>query len=211
MRLITPRPAARCFDHFGSLTPTQAKALRDDGFEGCFCYVSELTATDLQTRLGMGLWVGFLLEGLAKTTMPTRTLGSQMANAASTKLRSLSVPQGPTIFADLESEGGPGTAFDWIAFGTGAGAATATCGDMPGAYVAEGIGLTSAELYALPAVRYWKGRARILDRNGQPAAPLCDWAVIQGPINFPHPSGVQIDFDTTWEDYRGRSIVVVAA
>lgn len=212
MRIITVRPGARCFDHFGTLTSAQAKALAADGFEGGFAYTATVTAADLAARLDAGLWVAFVLEGLSPSTMPTRELGARMAGAGSAVLRGLSVPQGPTIFADLESPGGVGTWSDWYAFGAGAGSATLGAGDIPGIYLAEGTGLTRDDISKLPAQRYWRGAARIVDRNGVPVdEPEFGWSVVQGlPIDATHSSGVQIDYDVAWQDRRGRAITAVA-
>lgn len=214
MRIITVRPGARCFDHFGTLTSAEATALAADGFDGCFAYTATLTAADLQARLDAGLWVAFVLEGLAHATMPTRELGARLAAAGSAVLRSLSVPQGPTVFADLESEGGAGTWSDWYALGAGAGTATLSAGDIPGLYLAEGTGLTRDDISRLPAQRYWRGAARIIDRNGIPVdEPESGWSVVQGlPIDYTHPTtGVKIDFGVAWQDRRGRAITAVAA
>lgn len=214
MRIINVPLGARCFDHFGTLTLPQAKAFVADGFTGCFAYLELLTAADLQARLDAGLWVAFVLEGLAPSTMPTRDLGARMASAGSAHLRGLTVPQGPTVLADLESEGGVGTWSDWYAFGAGAGSATLGAGDIPGTYIAEGTGLTRDDLSRLPAQRYWRGAARIIDRNGVAVdEPEHGWNVYQGlPIDYTHPAtGLKIDFGVAWQDRIGRVITAVAA
>jgi Domain of unknown function (DUF1906) len=209
MRIIVPQIGARCFDHFGELTPEQAAAMKGAGFDGTFAYVEDLTSAQLQVRLAAGLWVAFVIEGLG-AAIPTAALGESMGTSASALLRAMSVPAGVTVFADLEDGQGTNGAPSWQAFGAAVNIATAQAGDIPGAYVAEGTGMTGAELYALPARRYWKGAARILDRFGQVAEPDCDWCVIQGrPIDYTL-EGVRIDFDVAWQDNRGRMLTAVS-
>jgi hypothetical protein len=212
VRIVTPRIGARCFDHFGGITLAQAQALAADGFEGCFGYVATMTAASLQVILDAGMWWGALLEGLADTTEPTRELGQRMASTASAKLRDLMVPRGMTVFADLENDKAAFPAADWYAFAAGAGLTTIGSGDIAGIYIAEGTGLTRDELSKLPATRYFRGAARVVDRNGVPVdEPTRGWCVLQGPIDQPHPSGVQIDYDVAWPDRLGSSVAVVSA
>jgi hypothetical protein len=212
VKLASPPPGALVFDHFGDITVEQAHIMKADGFFGCFAYVETLTALQLAVRLDAGLWVGFVLEGLAATTTPMRGIGADMATRASALLRTLGVPQGVHVFADLESESGLGGYLGWQNFAFGAGQATAAAGDLPGAYVAEGVGMTSAELSALPATCYWEGAAVVKDRTGALAEPSRGWAVRQGlPIDFPHPSGIAIDFNACFQDRFGGHVIGVVA
>lgn len=212
MRLYTAQVGDKAFDHFGDLTPTQAHVLKADGFAGCFTYVNGLTAEQLQIRLDAGFWVAFVLEGLARSTMPTRELGGKMATNASALLRSLGVPQGVCVFSDLETESGLGGPTGWKNFGWGAADATLAAGDVSGAYVAEGIGLSSSELMAMPVRRYWKGAARVTDASGQLAEPSRGWCCIQAlPIDYAHSSGVRIDYDLLTQDRLGGNVIGVVA
>lgn len=213
MRIIPVRPGARAFDHFGTFTLAQAQAMRADGFDGCFLYLELLTPALLQAVLGAGLWAAFVLEGLAKSTMPTRELGVSMAKRGSEVLRTCGVPNGPTVCADLESEGGVGKWSDWYAYGAGANTATIGGGDEPGIYIAEGTGLTRDDLSRLPARHYWRGAARIIDRNGVAVdEPESGWNAYQLlPIDITHPSGLRVDYDACTQDRKGRSIMAVAA
>jgi hypothetical protein len=205
------RPGTKACDTLSHVTLAQAQALRGDGFELLWLYASVVTAEDLAAATGAGLEVGFVLEGLATATEPTADLGSRMAHAAAGRLRSLGVPPGVTLFSDLEGAGRAPQA--WIEFANAAADATSGLGDIPGAYIGAGTGLTSAEIYGLRTVRYWKGGSRVVDRNGQLAEPSCGWCVVQGfPIDYMHPaSGLEIDLDVVWQDYAGRTAAVIAA
>lgn len=213
MNIVTPKIGARCFDHYGTATPAQLVALKADGFDVGFIYVELLTPTLLANYLAAELQVGFVMEGLSGSTQPTTMLGSAKAQRASQILRVCQVPKGPTIFADLENDKAAFPASDWIAFANAAGSATLAAGDDPGVYIAEGTGMTRNELSALPGNRYWKGAARVIDRNGVAVdEPGPGWCVLQGiPINLMHSSGVEIDVDVAWQDRLGRSIFVVSA
>lgn len=205
------RPGAKACDMFSHITPSQAKALRADGFELVFLYAELVTAADLDAAAQAGLAVGFVMEGLGVTTQPSAALGTRMAQTAIARLRGLAIPSGVTLFSDLEGEGRPTGA--WIDYANAAADTTEGLGDIAGAYVGAGLGLTSQELYALRVHRYWKSGSQVLDRNGQHAEPSCGWCVVQGtPLDYAHAqSGLKIDLDVVWEDYAKRSITVAVA
>jgi hypothetical protein len=84
-------------------------------------------------------------------------------------------------------------------------------GWLPGAYFADRTLLTSAEMYALAIVGYWRGAARIMDRFGALAEPSCGWMLEQlTPANHPF-GGTLIDFDVSRTDFHGRSVIACAA
>lgn len=204
---------AKCADTLSAITPWQAQKLADDKFEGVFVYAQVVTRATIDAVLGAGMWVGFVLEGLAASTVPTADLGRGMAANGSARLRSLGVPRGVTVFSDLENPGHPPDA--WIAFADAAADATRAAGDVPGHYVGDGLGLTSAQLYALRGERYAKGASRIVDANDPPqlAEPVCSWCWVQGfPMDVRHAgSGLTIDIGAVWRDYRGRAVSVASA
>lgn len=211
MNLITAAPGIRAFDCYGPVTAPQAKALFADGFRAAGLYCAVVTAETLAACLGAGLGVHWILEGLSGSTVPTAALGEGQARTSIARVRALGSLAGATVSSDLEGTGRTPDA--WTAYADGAANATSQLGDLPAAYIGGGIGLTSAELYALAAVRYGKGASKVLDRYGAYAEPACGWSWVQGnPVNWKHPgSGLTIDVGVLWPDYRGRSFTLLTA
>jgi len=79
---------------------------------------------------------------------------------------------------------------------------------QPGLYVGANALLTSAELYALQVVRYWKGMSRLVDRNGNIAEPSCGWCLSQFYKTVTL-AGTQVDVDAIGYDYQDRLPMVV--
>lgn len=211
MNLLTAPPCTKACDIFGPVTAAQAKALAADGFRAIGLYAAVVTAETLAACLDAGLGIFWVLEGLASSTVPTAALGESQARTSIARVRALGSLAGATVSSDLE--GTQGTPAAWTAYADAAAHATSQLADIPAAYVGAGIGLTSAELYALAAVRYGKGASRVLDRYWAYAEPACGWSWVQGnPVNWKHPgSGLTIDVGVLWPDYRGRSFTLLTA
>jgi hypothetical protein len=209
--VATPTPGSRWADTISHITATEAAALVADKFTGVFLYAEQVTQSDIDLALSAGLQVAFVMFSPAPGYQPSAALGASMATVACQKLRALNLPAGLTLFIDLESMGG--LPADKIAHANAAAAVIVKMGFIAGGYIGAGVGLTSAELYALLVTLYWKSGSIVLDRNGQHAEPGCGWAVVQGmPFDYKVPGGgPEVDLDVVWEDYRGRTVVVLRA
>jgi hypothetical protein len=199
---------AKAFDTVSRISPEQAQALRAAGFEVAFLYAEMLTAEDLAHCTDAGIAVVFTIEGLGTQTIPTSDLGTKMARSAVERMRAMGVPDGATYAVDLEGDGRDWD--EWHAFADAAGSALNVGGDLSCAYVGEGIGLSSAELYGLRVHRYWRGMSRIVDRFGNLAEPACGWCAVQ---QYPTiaVAGLEVDVDVIGRDYHGRTLTVVTA
>jgi hypothetical protein len=210
VKIITPPPGTRAFDVFGPVTASQAKAMADDGFRAVGLYAAVVSADTLAACLGAGLGVWWILEGLGGLTVPSAGLGVKQAWGGIVRVRTLGSIAGATVSSDLE--GTQGTPDAWKAYADAAASATSQLGDLPATYIGGGIGMTSAELFALAAIRYWKGASKVLDRYGAHAEPACGWGPVQGmPVDWKHPCGLEVDLDCLWPDYQGRSFTLLVA
>lgn len=173
-------------------TPAQALALRAAGVDALVGYLGAMTPPRL----------GYLTDaGLA--FMPVTFAGHYDGAIAVAQCRALGLPAGTTVWLDLEGQ---------EAFGEGAGitpklAAWATtvkaAGFVPGLYVGVPQPLMSAELFALPFERYWRGQGSIRDRFNALAEPTCGWSMVQAYPQHMR-AGVLVDDDMVQQDYRGR-------
>jgi hypothetical protein len=207
----TPRPGSSWADTIAHITAAEAATLVADHFTGVFLYAETATQDDVDNALEAGLLVAFVMYSPSPGYQPSATLGTQMATAACAALKKLLIPATISLFIDLESMGG--VAADKIAHANAAADAIMSEGFTPGGYIGSGVLLTSAQLYALHVVRYWKSGSRVEDATGALAEPACGWCAIQGiPFNYQVPGGgPEVDVDTVWQDYRGRSVIACKA
>lgn len=183
---------ARGVDALTVLTAAQAAALKANGVDFAVQYLGAATAASALAVASVGL--GF---------MPVTFADRFDVPSALTELRSLSLPQGVTVWIDLEGIGTdlpPGQLLGRVA---GLATALEQNGYQPGLYYGANGSLTSDEIWQLPTVRYWKGMSRLRDRNGVPVEPQCGWCMTQ---LYPSVTrcGVLVDLDFIGQDFLGR-------
>jgi hypothetical protein len=207
-RVYEAVPGSKAFDTTSHITPEDARHLKAAGFDVALLYAEMLSAEDLVNCTAAGMGVAFTIEGLSETTTPSAELGARMARSAIDRVRSMGVPVGATYSADLE---GDHRAWDeWIAFANAAAGVINAGADLSCGYIGEGMGLTSAELYALGVHRYWRGMSRVVDRSGFLAEPQCGWCMVQ---QYPtvRVGSLEVDASLIGRDFRDRTITVVIA
>jgi hypothetical protein len=149
--------------------------------------------------------VGFLLDaGLA--FLPVTLAGEYNDGPADEvgQLQALQVPNGTTVFLDLEGM----TAFKTdpallIAKINAWAEGILAAGFTPGLYVGVPQTLTSAELYALKVQRYWRGQGSVRDRNNALAEPNCGWCITQMYPSLTR-GNTWVDCNMIGQDYKGR-------
>lgn len=190
----------RGVDTVATIHPATGLALHRTGVEFAMRYLGSLLAAERDAILGSGLLLG--LVAYANHFSATESVSF---------LRALAIPAGVTVWADAEAEAGEDPAA--LAARINAWAAgIAAAGYEPGLYVGPGCPLTSAELYALRVVRYWKAGGRCLDRNDQINDPACGYCMLQlGPEGLWRDTGLNVDVDAVQPDYKGRLPTFVGA
>ena len=206
MQALSVPVGARLFDSLGfsqSGGLKQAAAAVMAGYEGFIGYLEVMNSTRLAAVLNAGL--GFIPITFANEyrTGANRTLGW---------LKSLGVPQGVTVFADLEAVGNDVAIPSLISQLNTWAAPLSKAGYIPSLYVGQPQPLSGPELAALGVYRYFSSAGIIEDRNGKqwPEPTGCGFCLRQvypqgDYLGFGYP----IDVSLAGEDRKGRSAVWV--
>jgi hypothetical protein len=192
----------------GPTSAAQAKALvTEDGVDVILRY-EDMGADELAWLLDAGLLVGLVITSPPPGYQPSASLGQSKYQAAVEHFVGLDVPETISMIADFETMGGEST--DRIAYANAAAAVIASARFDPAGYIGSGVGLTSAELFALAVNRYLKSLSRVTDTTGALAEPACGWVGYQQyPGNQRSKSGVLVDFGILGTDYEERSLIVI--
>jgi hypothetical protein len=186
----TARPFALGVDTVVPLTP-YAPALKSAGMSFAIRYLGSVSGEEVHAILAAGL-----------AFMPVTYAKAYSGMGAINQLRMLSLPEGCTVWLDLEGE--TDAAPDIIAKINAWAGQIQAGGYEAGLYVGAGCVLTSEELYGLKVTRYWDSCSREIDRNGRSAAPKCDYCMVQlRPFNT-NIGGVVVDVDVVQRDVLGR-------
>ena len=174
------------------ITAGSAAALAAAGILFCVRYLGSLSPDELETILASGMCVSPVTY--ADRFDPGETLA---------ELSALGVPQGVTVWLDVESIATDPT--DRI--NAWADALTAA-GYQPGLYVGANIGppdtpLLAEALYKLRVVRYYRGMSNV-------PTPRCGFCLVQ---LYPttNVGGVPVDIDVTQHDWEGRGCAMISS
>jgi hypothetical protein len=180
-------------------TQQQAHALFDRGVDFFVGYLGVINRTRLDYVLNAGL-----------AFMPVTLAGEVFDGALDeiAQLKALGIPQGCTVWLDLEGKKMLTHPFDdltrlvndWARKVQGEGY-------IAGLYIAPPQPFTGPELAALAVTRYWNSAGRIWDRNGKiwDEPEGVGFCMHQGfPQGNFRDTGVFVDPDMIWQDRRGR-------
>jgi len=157
-------PGVKGFDVDTPLTPETARAFRAAGYGFCVRYVGrvamkagrDLTADEARIILDAGLALMIVQHVLNPGWSPTAALGAQYGANAATFTRQIGVPEGVTVWCDLECVNSNASAADVVGFCNAWFDAVAGAGYEPGLYVGDEPGLTATQLFKnLKFRRYW--------------------------------------------------------
>jgi hypothetical protein len=210
MKAVSAPVGAKFADCYaGPTSAAQAQALvAEDGVQVILRY-EDMSAAELEWLLAAGLLVGLLVTSPPPGYQPSASLAQEKYQAAIEHFVGLDVPETTSVLADLETMGGAPA--DRTAYTNGAAAVITSARFDPAGYIGSGVGLTSAELYALAVNRYVKGLSRVTDAAGALAEPACGWVGYQVyPGNQRSKSGVLVNFGILGTDYEGRSLTLVS-
>jgi hypothetical protein len=183
-------------------TPAIAQALRADGIDCIVGYLGAITASR----------IGYLHDaGIA--FMPVTFAKAYSGPSAVSQMNALGLPQGATVFLDVESEmimaetpGTPNAAVLALIAKINAWAdAVESAGFHPAGYFGVPQPLTSDELWLLRVKLYWRGMGSLRDRFNHLAEPTKSGVVMTQSYPTVVRGGIDVDVQTLGKDYLGRS------
>lgn len=182
-------------------TEKQAQALKDSGIDFVVGYLGAMNEVRLQYVLDANM-----------AFMPVTFAGEYKDGAKDeiAQLRKLAIPDGATVWLDLEGMDAWNANVVELAKLINAWALDIKgAGYMPGLYVGAPQPFSGADLYALKVVRYWLGIGRCVDKSGRDAYPACGWTMRQDWHNQGNGmvwknTGVHVDTNSIQCDHHGR-------
>jgi len=199
---------AKGFDINEIVTAAKAASFAASGYTFALRYIPRLTAApgdlttgELATLHAAGLAVMPVQHVRSETSWsPNASLGGIYGQTAADYCAALAVPHGVTVWLDLEGVAVGTPSADVIAYCTAWYNKVSMAGYDPGLYIGWHSGLSPAELYALPFMRYWA--AYNLNADQEPAT--CGVCMRQHATDGEHQS------DTVTADKLGRVPTVCA-
>lgn len=190
-RLIDSLPFSQSDGH-------QAAALRASGVEGVALYLGVASAACVEACYAAGLGV----VGVTLAQAPEHYDG----HAAVAHAKAMGLASGTSLFLDVEGPTVYKTPPNVLIPAIDKWADEIAPDFLPGIYLGSPQPLTQDELTALHVVRYWRAPARVVDRFGKSFdGPAPGWCMFQGwPQMMWRDSGVFVDVDFVYEDFRGR-------
>lgn len=178
-----PAPFSLVVDTVLQLTEDDYEKLAQLGFKARGGYVDLVNPEELAVCLK---YMGFFAIGFAHESNLI------------TQVKALGLPEGCTVYQDVEAEAGPAEA---VIARVNACAASLK-GYQAGGYFGAQSLLRSSELTALAVTTYWKGCSRVLDRDNMAAEPARGYAMVQlRPPNVVLVNGKQFDVSIVADDY----------
>lgn len=178
---------------------TQAEALKRKGIDFFVGYLGAMNAARLAAVLAAGL-----------AFMPVTYAGEYEDGAEDeiAQLKALGVPQGTTVWLDLEGQKAFDTPSAQLIAKINAWAdKIIAAGYLPGLYIGSPQPLTGDELAKLKVVRYWKAPSRVFDHDGKAwdgpsAIGFCMWQMWPSVMWFD--TNIFLDVDFIGQDFKGR-------
>jgi hypothetical protein len=156
--------------------------------------VVSLSSQELRELLSAGLDVGFVQ--FYSNAAPSEKRGRHVGENAAWNARQLEVPEGVTLWMDLEWATVAPPAADSLAYANAWAKAVAAVGYEPGVYVGSNCGLNGDQLWSFPQIRhYWKSASMV------PWVPNRGFQMIQTLPTKVH--GLMIDQDVSCLDNMG--------
>lgn len=187
-------------------TQEQANSLKSHGVDGVIGYLGVINVNRLN----------FILNA-ALAFMPVTVAGAYFNPPETTlsQIRNLQIPNGATVWLDLEGQKSFNTPPQELAGRINAWSKLMILNDyIPGLYIGSPQPFTGPELASLAVMRYWSAPSLILDRNGR------DWSEPTGigfcmrqfwdQGTFPG-TNVFVDVNMVGKDRHGRLPTVVVA
>lgn len=196
---------AQGFDTDTTLVPDMAGALRRAGFAFVVRYLSrglgqqsgDLSVGEAQTILAAGLALMTVQHCPRSGWAPAAALGENYGQAAALNAAAIGLPQGVSLWVDLEDVAPYTTAADTIAYCNAWAAEVESRGFEAGLYVGANQPLVGDELYwRLRVTRYWRSASQV------PEIPHRGYCMAQALAPSPV-AGIDIDRDVIIADAFG--------
>lgn len=202
--VVKPAPfPALGFDCVTVLDATRAKALRAVGMTFAIRYLGSVTSAELTAILSSGLMFMPVTFSRAPGWVPTAAMGTTDGQTDVQNLKSAGIPEGCTVWIDLEGAAGSATAVAaWV---NARASIIRAAGYDVGLYVGAGDVLNGQQLYSLSQVdRYWKSLSEV------PAPDDCGFCMLQlwKTVTL---AGTEVDVDCIQYDYQDRVPMVVSS
>jgi hypothetical protein len=190
------------FDCVAIIDEAMARTAYANGCRFAVRYLGSLSTGERNVILDAGLALMPVTYCRAPGWVPSGTMGYGDGHESVTHLRAAGIPQGVTVWRDLEGPGGsPSNVIEYV---------NAWCepvrqaGYDPGLYVGYDCHLTGAQLTELAVDRYWHSLSRVADNLGRTSEPTCGWCMHQLYPTCPSWHGYNVDLNVVQQDYRGR-------
>ena len=175
MKIGTLLNGAKGFDANCIISPALAARFVSAGYAFAIRYVRrafasghDITAGELAGLVQAGLGVMLVQHVANPGWLPTAALGAAYGATAASEAASAGMPRGTTLWCDLEGVNGRASSGDVIQFCNQWHDAVQAAGYLPGLYVGDACGLSSAQLHKNLRFRaYWS--AYNLNRDNYPA------------------------------------------
>lgn len=197
MKAATATIPAFGVDTVQVLDTAACRYLVREGFHFVVRYLGGMTREELERIVCSGLGVMPVTYSRGAGWTPTGELGEQDGDKAVGQLHTLGMPEGVTVWLDLEGCAGPADkAAAWV---NAWSLVVKSAGYQPGLYVgAQPGGLDSEALWRLPyTTRYWRSCSRVPEpaTRGFCMAQLRPPNITLGPL--------KVDVDVVEADFRG--------
>lgn len=192
-------------DSYAPITAQQAQTLKKLGAEGVIRYLGTVDKQELNGILDSGLGIMFVTVANAFN-----------GKAAVIQIQALGLPDGHTVWLDIEGKGLFNKYKDNMSELIGLVNAWAreikSIRCIPGGYFGSPQPFTSKEMWQLAVQRYWKGMGMCNDRNQGLTEPAyvvngriigSGWCMDQKSPSQSY-GGCWVDFNMVGQDYLGR-------
>lgn len=206
--------AAMGFDANTKITAARAKALKDAGFEFAIRYLTrgtkppqgDLDAEETRTILESGLALMAVQHVAKEGWAPTEKLGQSYGRNAASHAREAELPEGISVFLDLEGVDKSAAPEDVIQYCNAWHDEVEAAGYFPGLYVGANCGLDGDDLfYRLKIKCYWKSGSNV------PEIPVRGYCMFQTIKHGDKVGGVEIDRNVVRPDHFGTAPVWAVA
>lgn len=192
------------FDSVTAMDAVRAPALKAAGLNFSVRYLGSVTPAEVQIILDAGLLFSPVTYSRSPGWLPTSEMGISDGAQDVAHLQALGLPQGCTVWIDLEGVSLTATLQDLTDWINNRSLAIKNAGFDVGLYVGASDILDSAQLYALPYInRYWRSLSEV-------PSPTCGFAMMQ-LYKSVIIANTLVDVDVIQYDFQDRLPLMVSA